>query len=85
MKETKRKVRSQRTRSCCRVSGMPRLAGKPLRKECESCQQQIPVACKTCPECRWGPHTCYMAPGRSEPSVVIHDTCYLVPQKLLIL
>jgi len=30
---------------------MPRLAGKPLRKECESCQQQIPVACKTCPEC----------------------------------
>lgn len=30
---------------------MPRPGGKPLRKECESCQQQIPVACKTCPEC----------------------------------
>jgi len=30
---------------------MPRVSGKPLRKECESCQQQIPVACKTCPEC----------------------------------
>jgi len=32
---------------------MPRPGGKPLRKECESCQQQIPVACKTCPECSY--------------------------------
>lgn len=30
---------------------MPRPGHKPLRKECDSCQQPIPVACKTCPEC----------------------------------
>jgi hypothetical protein len=30
---------------------MPKCKGG-VRKECESCDQQIPVACKTCPECR---------------------------------
>lgn len=29
---------------------MPKCKGG-VRKECESCDQQIPVACKTCPEC----------------------------------
>jgi len=29
---------------------MPKKQG-PVKKECESCDQQIPVACKTCPEC----------------------------------
>merc|ERR1712127_1173803 len=36
---------------CTVTVRMPRPLGKPLRKACESCQQQIPVACKTCPEC----------------------------------
>jgi len=29
---------------------MPKKQGA-VRKECESCDQQIPVACKTCPQC----------------------------------
>eukprot|EP00092_Neocalanus_flemingeri_P000696 GFUD01000738.1.p1 GENE.GFUD01000738.1~~GFUD01000738.1.p1 ORF type:complete len:204 (+),score=73.33 GFUD01000738.1:631-1242(+) len=30
---------------------MPKGSKVGVRKECESCNEQIPVACKTCPEC----------------------------------
>lgn len=33
---------------------MPKKPGGPVTKECDGCDTQIPVACKTCPHCSHG-------------------------------
>jgi len=33
---------------------MPKKPGGPVTKECDGCDTQIPVACKTCPHCSTG-------------------------------